>query len=122
MKIFTKVLFTLALLVVGVAGTRASRVNLTFETPDYCAASWDAGTKTFTWGSGGWNSAWTFMAVSNLKGDISAYTKLVFKLEDFTNSFEHKLTIYFKGNIVPYFRFDDKMETAEYETLIGRIS
>ena len=99
MKIFTKVLFTLALLVVGVAGTRASRVNLTFETPDYCAASWDAGTKTFTWGSGGWNSAWTFMAVSNLKGDISAYTKLVFKLEDFTNSVENKLTIYFKGNI-----------------------
>jgi hypothetical protein len=31
MKIFTKVLFTLALLVVGVAGTRASRVNLTFD-------------------------------------------------------------------------------------------
>ena len=62
------------------------------------------------------------MAVSNLKGDISAYTKLVFKLEDFTNSVENKLTIYFKGNIVPYFRFDDKMETAEYETLIGRIS
>lgn len=41
---------------------------------------------------------WTFLTVKGLSGDLSKYTKLYFKLEDFTNSVENKLTLYFKEN------------------------
>ena len=101
MKKFTKTFLALILAVVGwgTANAAEKTLDLTFSTAEYCAAKWTAGTSTFQWGSGGWNSAWTFMAVNELKGDISKFQKLHFKLTDFTNSENNSLTIYFKGNI-----------------------
>ena len=104
MKRFTKSLLTLALLVLGVSSTNAKIVkqNVTFAAEWYCNAKWDAGSKLFTWGtyvaadSDFPSPAWTFMAVNELTGDISEYTKLVLKLEDFTNAEDEELTIYFK--------------------------
>ena len=72
--------------------------NLTFETQDYCAAKWNAETNTFTWGSGGWNSAWTFMAAVGVSGDLSSWETLHFKATNFVNSKEEKLTVVFKKN------------------------
>ena len=74
---------------------------MTFSSEVYCASSWDANSKTFTWGSGGWSTAFTFIVVSNLSGDLSEYTKLHFKLEDFSSNIadaDKKLTLYFKEN------------------------
>lgn len=73
-------------------------MNFTFEAPYYAAASWNGTEKTFSWGSGGNNSDWTFININNVSGDISKYTKLYFKLENWTNSAEEKLTLYFKEN------------------------
>lgn len=98
MRKFTKLMLTLALLVVGVGGAKATekQLNFTFEAPFYAAASWNGGTRMFSWGSGGWNTEWTFININNVSGDLSKYTKLYFKLENWTNSAEEKLTLYFK--------------------------
>ena len=83
----------------GVSAATTERVDLTFGTEWYNTASWNAGTRIFTWGSGGANNPdWVFINVTNLNGDLSKYTKLYFKLENFTNSVENKLTLYFKEN------------------------
>ncbi|MBO4464713.1 MAG: hypothetical protein J5797_11070 [Prevotella sp.] len=100
MRKFTKLMLTLALLVLaGGAKADTERVNLTFGTDWYCTASWNAETRIFSWGSGGTgNPDWIFINVTNLSGDVSKYTKLYFKLENFTNSADNKLTLYFKEN------------------------
>ena len=98
MKTITRLLATAALLFGVLGGVKSETLNLSFSTAEYCAASWNAETRIFSWGSGGWNPAWTFMTISNLTGNLSAYTKMVFKLENFTNAAENKLTIYFKEN------------------------
>ena len=72
--------------------------NLTFETPVYCAATWTESTKTFTWGTGGYNTAWTFMAAQGISGDLSEWTGLHLKVSDFTNSVENKLKVVFKSD------------------------
>jgi hypothetical protein len=66
-------------------------------------STWDSSTQIFTWGNKAGREAWmsddwTFLTVKGLSGDLSKYTKLYFKLEDFTNSVENKLTLYFKEN------------------------
>ena len=82
----------------GIISVKAEKLSLSFKTEFYCAASWSSSTNTFTWGLGGNNSAWTFMAVQNLSGDLSEYTKLHLKLTEFSNSVDNKLTLYFKEN------------------------
>ena len=72
--------------------------DLTFTTAEYCAAQWDATAKTLTWGQGGWNAAWTFMAADGVSGDLSEWTKLHLKVSDFTNSKENKLKVVFQEN------------------------
>ena len=71
-------------------------MNFTFEAQYFAASSWNSGTRIFSWGSGGYNSDWTFININNVSGDLSKYTKLYFKLEDWENSVEKKLTLYFK--------------------------
>ena len=88
---------TLALLLGGANSVKAEKKNLTFSTADYCAASWNSSTNTLTWGSGGWNSAWTFMAAKGISGDLSEWTGLHLKVSDFTNSVENKLKVIFKS-------------------------
>ena len=68
----TKLMLTLALLVMGVTGAKAEKKNLTFETPWYCAASWNAETNTLSWGSGGMDASWTFMTATDINGDLSS--------------------------------------------------
>ena len=86
------------LTMVGSLQAKTENVNLTFECGEWCAASWDGTSRIFSWGSGGWNPAFTFTTVSNLSGDVSDVNKLVFKFEDWTNTVDNKLTIYFKEN------------------------
>lgn len=97
MKKFTKLFLALTLMIVGwgTANAAEKQVNLTFKCEGYCAATWNAATKTFQWGKGGNNPAWTFMAAQDIKGDISSYKKLHLKMESFTNSSE-ELTVVFK--------------------------
>ena len=82
----------------GIISVKAEKLSLSFKTEFYCAANWSSSTNTFTWGLGGYNSAWTFMAVKDLSGDLSEYTKLHLKLTEFSNSVDNKLTLYFKEN------------------------
>ena len=64
----------------------AERNYLTFETQEYCAATWDSNTNTFTWGNrDGWNTAWTFMAAQNISGDLSNWTHLHLHVSNWTN-------------------------------------
>jgi poly(3-hydroxybutyrate) depolymerase len=71
---------------------------LTFKTEVYCAAQWNASTNTFTWGSGGWNSEWVFMAADGISGDLSDWTLLHLHVSDFTNASAKELKIVFKKN------------------------
>ena len=101
MRKFTKMMLTLALLVGAVGGVnsvKAEKKNLTFSTADYCAASWNSSTNTLTWGSGGWNSAWTFMTANDINGDLSSWTLLHLNAKNFTNSSAEELTVVFKKN------------------------
>ena len=93
--IFTSLL-TLVLFVAGVESIQAGKHNLTFKTEDYCAATWNANTNTFTWGSGGSNSAWVFMAANDVSGDLSYWTKLHLHVSDWTNASAKQLTVVFK--------------------------
>jgi len=81
----------------------AERHNLTFETQEYCAATWDSSTKTFTWGNrDGWNTAWTFMAAQNISGDLSNWTHLHLQVSNWTNASAKQLRVVFKeadGNV-----------------------
>lgn len=105
MRKFTKLFLTLALLLAGVVNSNATveKVNLSFTAEFYCNSTWDSSTKLFTWGNKAGREAWmsddwVFVAVNGFSGDLSEYTKMVFKLEDFTNVAENKLIIYFKEN------------------------
>ena len=71
---------------------------LTFSCADYCAAQWNSETSTLTWGTGGWNSAWTFMAADGISGDLSEWESLHLNAKNFVNSQENKLTVVFKKN------------------------
>ena len=97
MRLITKWMLALTLLIVCI-GVNAEKKYLSFSTEDYCAAKWNAETNTLTWGSGGWNSAWTFMAAKDVSGDLSAWEKLHLNAKNFTNSKEEKLTVVFKKN------------------------
>ena len=97
MRLFTKWMLALTLLIVCI-GVNAEKKYLSFSTEDYCAAKWNAETNTLTWGSGGWNSAWTFMAAKDVSGDLSTWEKLHLNAKNFTNSKEEKLTVVFKKN------------------------
>lgn len=81
----------------------AERHNLTFETQEYCAATWDSNTKTFTWGNrDGWNTAWTFMAAQNISGDLSNWTHLHLNVSNWNNASAKQLRVVFKeadGNV-----------------------
>ena len=81
----------------------AERHNLTFETQEYCAATWDSNTNTFTWGNrDGWNTAWTFMAAQNISGDLSNWTHLHLQVSNWTNASAKQLRVVFKeadGNV-----------------------
>ena len=99
MRNFTKLCLSLALLFGVVGGVEAEKMDLTFEAEGYCTASWNSETRIFSWGSGGvGNPDWTFINTTNVSGDVSKYTKLYFKLENFTNSVDNKLSLYFKEN------------------------
>lgn len=94
------------LMLLGMAGSLQAKtvnVNLTFECAFYCNAAWNSESRIFSWGTypqDSWmDKGWTFTSVKNLSGDISDVQKLVFKLEDWTNTVDNKLTIYFKGNV-----------------------
>ena len=96
---------TLALLLLGLTTANAAekQVDLLFSCEFYCAATWDAETSTFSWGLGGNNPSWTFMAAKevtgqDISGDITSYKKLHLKMENFSNSVEEKLTVVFKQN------------------------
>ena len=91
-------LLTLLTIFGGASSVKAETSNLQFKTESYCAASWDSSNNIFSWGLGGWNSAWTFMIVKDLSGDLSSWETLHLKLTEFTNSVSPTLTIYFKEN------------------------
>jgi alpha-L-fucosidase 2 len=76
----------------------ANKQYLTFKTEVYCAADWDESTSTFTWGSGGWNSAWVFMTAVGVSGDLSSWTKLHLHVSDWNNANAQQLRIVFKEN------------------------
>ncbi|MBO4720939.1 MAG: hypothetical protein J5658_13865 [Prevotella sp.] len=81
--------------------TQEDKHYLTFKTESYCAATWNASTNTFTWGLGGSNSAWTFMAAkdingNDIKGDLSTWTHLHLHVSNWTNASAHQLRIVFK--------------------------
>ncbi|MBR3456263.1 MAG: prolyl oligopeptidase family serine peptidase, partial [Bacteroidaceae bacterium] len=73
-----------------------SKQYLTFKTEEYCAATWDEESKTFTWGSGGWDSTWVFMTAVGVSGDLSSWTKLHLKVSDWNNARAQQLRIVFK--------------------------
>jgi hypothetical protein len=81
----------------------AERNNLTFKTEEYCAATWDSDTNTFTWGNrDGWNTAWTFMAAVGISGDLSNWTHLHLQVSNWTNASAKQLRVVFKeadGNV-----------------------
>lgn len=102
MKVFTKWMLTLMLLVVCI-GANAEKKYLTFKCEDYCAAKWNAETNTLSWGSGGWNTAWTFMAANYedgtaVSGDLSEWELLHLNAKNFTNASAKELTVVFKKN------------------------
>ena len=96
-KAITKLMLTLMLLIVCI-GVNAEKRYLTFSCADYCAAQWNSETSTLTWGTGGWNSAWTFMAADGISGDLSEWESLHLNAKNFVNSQENKLTVVFKKN------------------------
>ena len=96
-KAITKLMLTLMLLIVCI-GANAEKRYLTFSCADYCAAQWNSETSTLTWGTGGWNSAWTFMAADGISGDLSEWESLHLNAKNFVNSQENKLTVVFKKN------------------------
>ena len=69
---------------------------LAFKTPEYCAANWNAATNTFTWGSGGWDSAFTFMEAVGVSGDLSSWKKLHLHVSDWSNASAQTLKVVFK--------------------------
>ena len=85
-RTISQLLITLVLLIAGMGSINAGKQNLTFKTEDYCAAKWDANTNTFTWGSGGVNPEWVFMAADGVSGDLSSWTLLHLHVSDFTNA------------------------------------
>ncbi len=91
-------LLSVSLLLLGVGGAKAEKKNLTFSCADHCAARWDAESSTFSWGSGGWNPAWTFMTADGISGDLSSYTFFHMHVSDFTNATENQLTVVFTYN------------------------
>ena len=97
MKAITKLMLTLMLLIVCI-GANAEKKYLTFSCEDYCAAQWNSETSTLTWGTGGWNPAWTFMAANGISGDLSEWESLHLNAKNFVNSQENKLTVVFKKN------------------------
>lgn len=97
-RTISQLLITLVLLIAGMGSINAGKQNLTFKTEDYCAAKWDANTNTFTWGLGGSNSAWTFMAADGISGDLSSWTLLHLHVSDFTNASAKQLKVVFKKN------------------------
>ena len=100
-RIISISLLTLVLVITGVGSIKATGENkqyLTFKTEDYCAAKWDASTNTFTWGLGGANAAWTFMAADGISGDLSGWKLLHLHVSDFINASTQQLTIVFKKN------------------------
>jgi hypothetical protein len=72
--------------------------GLTFEGGGHRASTWTEDTKTFSWGSGGYNGAWTFITAQGVSGDVSDWTKLHLKVSNFDNSKENKLNVVFKEN------------------------
>ena len=90
-------MLTLMLFIVCI-GVNAEKKYLTFSCADYCAAQWNSETNTLTWGSGGWNSAWTFMAADGISGDLSEWQSLHLNAKEFTNSQKEELTVVFKKN------------------------
>ena len=90
-------MLTLMLFIVCI-GVNAEKKYLTFSCAEYCAAQWNSETNTLTWGSGGWNSAWTFMAADGISGDLSEWQSLHLNAKEFTNSQKEVLTVVFKKN------------------------
>lgn len=100
-RIIFKLLLILAIFIAGVGEVKATdeiKQYLSFKTEDYCAATWDASTSTFTWGLGGANAAWTFMAAEGISGDLSGWKRLHMHVSDFTNASAQQLTVVFTMN------------------------
>ena len=100
-KISMRPLLLLTLFAIAQTAVRAAgeeKHHITFKAEDYCAATWDAATNTFSWGLGGANSAWTFMAAEGISGDLSSWKRLHLHLSDFTNASAKQLTVVFKKN------------------------
>jgi len=102
MKTITRLLATAALLfgvLGGVSSVKAEKNYLRFTCADYCNATWDSETHTFTWGAiEGKTAEWVFTTASDISGDLSSWTKLHLHVSNFTNASANKLTIIFKKN------------------------
>ena len=100
-------------LVTGSGGGNSTQNNakqyLAFKTSEYCAATWNAETNTFTWGLGGWNSAFTFMEAVGVSGNLSGWKKLHLHVSNWSsNAKVQKLRVQFKSggrdsNQIKYF-------------------
>lgn len=99
-----KKLLLSCLMLLGMTGANLQAeteiVNLTFGCAGYCHAQWDG--NTFTWGTApawGWGEdGWVFMTANGISEDLTAYTSLHLKVQDFTNASAGKLKVVFQEN------------------------
>ena len=94
MRKITKLMLTLALLIVGVGGAKAGKLYATLSTDWYINASWNSETNTMSWNgvwaapSGAWGSYY-FLNTGLPSGDITSYTKFHVTLSNFSDNVDH---------------------------------
>ena len=101
MKFFTKSMLTLALLVAGVTGVSAEKVNADLSklsSIDGANATWDASTNTITW------TAMSYNCITNFDlptGDLSSWEKIVVNVTSLDNAVGVRIQIHFSDNTEP---------------------
>lgn len=101
MKFFTKSLLTLALLVAGVTGVSAEKVNADLSklsSIDGANATWDASTNTITW------TAMSYNCITNFDlptGDLSSWEKIVVNVTSLDNAVGVRIQIHFSDGTEP---------------------
>ncbi len=83
MRKITKLMLTLALLIVGVGAVNATKLYADLSSSTATGNStWDSSTKSFAWTAG----SYAYMELKGLSGDLSEYTTLVVEAADYKAS------------------------------------